>query len=73
MVYSGLSTEDIGDIEKLALDRSRFSRDCTLTVLPLSLLDTDILSELFKGNEPVRHPPQHSVVNTIFLCDIIFS
>ena len=27
MVYNGLSPEDICDVEKLALDRSRFSRD----------------------------------------------
>lgn len=27
MVYNGLSSEDIEDIEKLALDRSHFSRD----------------------------------------------
>lgn len=27
MVYSGLSPEDIEDVEKLSLDRSRFSRD----------------------------------------------
>ncbi len=27
LVYNGLSPEDIEEIEKLALDRSRFSRD----------------------------------------------
>lgn len=27
MVYNGLSPEDIGDIEKVALNRSHFSRD----------------------------------------------
>ncbi len=27
MVYNGLSREDIKDVEKLSLDRSRFSRD----------------------------------------------
>ena len=27
LVYSGLSPEDIKEVEKLALDRSRFSRD----------------------------------------------
>ena len=50
-VYEGLSEDEVEEVEAMALDRSRFSREDPEWTGPRCSADTDILSEVIKRRD----------------------